>query len=264
MTLLNEALAGQPITSCPIVDIHVHLGSWPVLHLPVHDEGLIAKMDRVGVDRICINAALHPDIVEGNNLVVDFMRRHPDRVIGFASLNPIRCDIEEELKRCIDLGCQGIKLHEWVTDHQSRHPLADPRLYGNKWEKIWAMAAEHRLPILYHGVVTEHDIQSFPETIFILAHGTSMLKGEAIKQRFAGYPNFYIDCAASQNTCWECAENLRIFGAERILWGTDAPLLDFAHGLGIIIDLPMREEERRLILGGNALRLLKGPLHESS
>ena len=30
---------------------------------------------------------------------------------------------------------------------------------------------EHHLPVLYHGVVTEADIENFPDTTFVCAHG---------------------------------------------------------------------------------------------
>lgn len=256
MRLLDEALSGRPITSCPLLDFHVHIGRWPVLPMHVVDEGMLPLMDRVGVDRICINGILHPDVVEGNNQVIAFLRRHPDRVVGFAALNPLQCDMEAELQRCLDQGCRGIKVHEWLTNRLSRHAISDPRHYGDQWEKVWRLAARHRVPVLYHGVVTEDDIKAFPETTFVMAHGLCGIKGERDKRRLAGYPNLYLDTALTQNVPWESAETLRIFGPERLLWGTDAPLDDFAQRLGIILDLPMSDDDRRLIFGGNALRLL--------
>jgi len=82
------------------------------------------------------------------------------------------------------------------------------------------------------------------------------LKGRSTKERFAGYKNHYVDSPVTQNTPLETLETVQIMGADRILWGTDAPLDDFAHRLGVILDLPISEEEKLAIFGGNARRLL--------
>jgi predicted TIM-barrel fold metal-dependent hydrolase len=89
-----------------------------------------------------------------------------------------------------------------------------------------------------------------------MAHGMCGIKGRSAKERFAAYPNLYLDTPLTQNTVLEALESVRIFGADRILWGTDAPLDDFAHRLGVILDLPISEEDKLKIIGGNARRLL--------
>ena len=50
---------------------------------------------------------------------------------------------------------------------------------------------------------------------------------------------------------------VRTFGAERILFGTDSPWADPQAELRHIRALPLSEEERAAILGGNAKRLLQ-------
>jgi len=62
-----------------------------------------------------------------------------------------------------------------------------------------------------------------------------------------------------QNTPRECAEAIRPLGPDRIVWASDAPLDDFAQRLGIILDADLSDDDRRKILGRNALRLLNMP-----
>ena len=50
---------------------------------------------------------------------------------------------------------------------------------------------------------------------------------------------------------------VRTFGAKRILFGTDSPWADPQAELQHIRALPLSEEERAAILGGNAQRLLR-------
>jgi predicted TIM-barrel fold metal-dependent hydrolase len=114
------------------------------------------------------------------------------------------------------------------------------------------LAGEHGLPVLYHGVVTPEDVRRFPETNFVAAHGLC----QTAKYALAECPNFYVDTAYSQNTPRECAEAVRILGPDRIVWASDAPLADFAQRLGIILDADISEDDKRQILGRNALRLL--------
>jgi hypothetical protein len=48
-------------------------------------------------------------------------------------------------------------------------------------------------------------------------------------------------------------------GAERILFGSDFPLLDQSRCLEAIREAPLSDDERRLVLGENARRLLRLP-----
>jgi predicted TIM-barrel fold metal-dependent hydrolase len=52
-------------------------------------------------------------------------------------------------------------------------------------------------------------------------------------------------------------ELIRAFGADRILFGTDSPWSDQAQSLAYIRSLPLTEEEKEKILGGNAEKLLR-------
>ena len=45
-------------------------------------------------------------------------------------------------------------------------------------------------------------------------------------------------------------------GADRVLFGSDVPLMDPRSQLGKIITADITDEDKRLVLGGNARRLL--------
>ncbi len=51
-----------------------------------------------------------------------------------------------------------------------------------------------------------------------------------------------------------------ILGTERVLWGTDAPLVDFSHRLGVVLDTELSEQQMRQVLGLNAARLMGLPV----
>ena len=78
------ALTGRPLDEVFIVDFHVHLERWGRVPYPVSEDGLIAKMDRVGVNVACVNGILHIVTSDGNRAVASFARKHPGRVVGIA------------------------------------------------------------------------------------------------------------------------------------------------------------------------------------
>jgi predicted TIM-barrel fold metal-dependent hydrolase len=251
------ALEGHALRTARIVDFHVHLERWGRMHYPVAEDGLLREMDRVGLETACVNGVLHPVTSEGNRAVADFARRHPGRAVGFAALNPFQHRMTDELRRCVEqFGFRGIKLHSLVGQDHRLIWSCDPREAGSEWDAVFDLAAEFRLPILYHGVVTEEDIRHHPATTFVTAHGLCGAGGERAKRRLAALPNLLLETSLTRNTLWEAEETVRIFGPRRILWGSDAPLADFAHRLGIILDLDVPDEDKLAILGGNARRLL--------
>ena len=249
MTLLDEALAGQPL-SCPVVDVHVHWIGWPIGHCPCEATDMFAHMDRVGVDALCANDALNPDCAAANDEMARIQAEYPDRVVGVASLNPFAVDIAEETGRCLGpLGLKGLKLHSMYGGRPySRQSV---RSFAG-WDKVYEIAAEHGAPILAHGVVTDDDIRNHPDTIFISAHS---LCAHDRQKALADCGNFYLDTAWTQNKAGSVDRAAAIVGAERILWGTDAPLDDFAQRIGVVLDSEVSEEDKKKVLGGNSVRL---------
>ena len=253
-SLRDQALRGKSLADAAlIIDWHVHLGRWVASYLPASGERMLAHMDRVGVARICVNGIMYSDVRAGNDAVAAFARQHPDRVVPFASLNPYQGNMLDELKRCVyELGMRAVKVHEMVQGQHS--PAVGGAAWG--WDKVWEFCGSARVPVLAHGVVTDEDIRRYSGTVFVLAHGTGALERLA---RLRECANLYADTAWTQNRAWSLPALVEILGPDRVLWGTDAPLDDFAHRLGIVLDAGLSEETQRKILGLNAARLLDIP-----
>jgi len=252
--ILARALDGEILEDVLIIDVHVHWGKWLCMHLPSAEEGIVQKMESTGVSKSCINGILNPDVAEGNDQVAAASKRYPDKIIGFAALNPYHpTRMIDELRRCVEvLGMKGLKVHQMVSaPAYSPFPI-DP--LDAEWIEVWKYLNERELPVLWHGIVSEEVIKRFPRVPFIMAHGSSSPQSF---HKLAHYPNFHIETASTQNTRWFMGEAVEALGPERVLWGTDAPLDDFAHRWGFVLDSDLSEDEQRLVLGGNAARLLK-------
>jgi predicted TIM-barrel fold metal-dependent hydrolase len=76
--------------SCPIVDMHGHMGTMESIYFPRPDApDMIRTMDECGVRMLVFShhmALFSPDL--GNRLAVEAVRHHPDRLRAYCSVNP--------------------------------------------------------------------------------------------------------------------------------------------------------------------------------
>jgi len=73
----------------------------------------------------------------------------------------------------------------------------------------------------------------------------------------APFENILIDTCGSQPESGLVEYAVRELGAQRVLFGSDAPGRDFASQLGRVLAADISEHDRQAILGGNALKLLQ-------
>jgi predicted TIM-barrel fold metal-dependent hydrolase len=243
-----------------IIDCHGHLGHFSQARvIPVDAAAMLAAMDRAGVERICLSSFLSigPDCRTGNQMVAEAVAHYPDRFIGYAVVNPNRPEeIEPELDRCFETpGMRAIKLHP--AFHQ--YPIDGPG-----YRTVFEYAAQHRLPVLNHEWGRPEFLERLsadrPEIRFIIAH-TGFWNGRtsfAYAQVVSTRDNVFVDLAYS-NIFHEALERLVVIvGASRIVFGSDFPLHDLAYQLGRVLFAKVSESDKRLILGGNMLRILSG------
>src|SRR5262249_16539572 len=77
-----------------------------------------------------------------NDYVAQYVRSHPEKLIGFASVDPADGGAAEELTRAVrELGLRGVKLG---PIYQNVHPH-DPRIY-----RVYRAAADLGIPMLIH------------------------------------------------------------------------------------------------------------------
>lgn len=187
-------------------------------------------------------------------------KRYPQQAYSFCYLNP-RHDpafIRSELDRCVlEHGMKGIKL--WIAVN-----ARDPRL-----DVVMEGARRHKLPVLHHAwykavnwVYNEsnpadirHLALRFPDVPIIMAH----LNGCGVRGvlDIKDCPNISVDTSGSQPDAGFTEFAIEHLGAERILFGSDAPIRDYSVQLAKVTDAGISDQAKRLILGDNARRLIK-------
>jgi predicted TIM-barrel fold metal-dependent hydrolase len=253
---------------------------------------LVREMDEAGIDKtvlVAIDAgiAFRSDVTlrEYNNYVGDIVRRYPDRIVGFAGIDPRRGkEGIGELERCAEMGLKGLKLWTltgFYPDDERNYPL---------YEK----AAELGFPILVHTgmgprgtylkynrpVYVDKAAVDFPDTTFIMAHMGQPWVEEAVAILFKN-PNVYVDISAWEPICKLapfvfCQALMQIKlttgSLRQVLFGSDWPLFTPIMSLkewveaikNLTLPPPLEmlgfkdftDEDKRLILGENAVRVL--------
>ena len=97
--------------------------------------------------------------------------------------------------------------------------------------------------------------RKFPELKIHMAH----LYGAGYRgiADIAPYPNIYVDTGGGEPEEAVLEYAIREIGAERILFGSDAPGRSFAVQLGKVTGADISEEEKEMILWKNTERLYK-------
>jgi len=242
-----------------ITDCHVHIGRSTWFHVHADADLLICAADKAEIDRMLIVdfSALTYDIKEGNEYARKQIALYPERLLGYFTVSTGRFGkwVVDELERYVnDYGFCGLKIYSvpplMLIDDYYMIPLLEK-------------AAELKVPVLAHstGAECESLARQVPELILINAHmgccpqanGDWHRSIAAAKQ----YPNIYLDTTSSSfdNGMLEFA--VEELGAERILFGSDLPLLDPVLQVAKVRQSEITEDQKDLILHGNIDRLLQ-------
>ncbi len=235
-----------------IIDSHNHLGAGPGQQTA---EALIALMDRAGVDRAVTFPYVEVLDSGHNDWMAETVARYPDRLIGYAAVNPWQPGAAGEVRRAVvEKGLRGLKLHPFLHAYSiAQHDLVDP---------IFEVCRELGIPVVIHGagewsnmpLQFDEMARSFPEVTIVMAHmGTIWGFQEALL--VAGRrPNILLGTALAFSGFVQLA--VERVGAERVLMETDTPVQAFEAEIAKIEIAVPDHAARELVMGGNIARIL--------
>ncbi|OPZ83472.1 MAG: Amidohydrolase [bacterium ADurb.Bin429] len=254
--LWDRVRQGQPLSDVEVVDLHGHLGRCTVPAADLSVETHIRTMDRIGVDCAVVSHThcMSWDATEGNDEVLAAMRAFPGRILGYVTLWPGDADAaRREMELRVSQGFVGLKLH-----NSNGYRYTDPG-----YAAALDLANERRMPVLLHtwgDAPTFEDTRAlaprYPEAAFLLGHG-GVLAEETYIALAREFTNVYLDPTMSRTPrgLWE--RLVEAVGAEKLTWGSDANFYSMTPHPGKVAGAKISEEAKRLILGGNARRLLE-------
>ncbi|MCC6585390.1 MAG: amidohydrolase [Bryobacterales bacterium] len=165
--------------------------------------------------------------------VADYVAQHPDKLIGFLSLDPTQPGWQEEMvEGHRHLGMKGIKILSMYAG-----------LYPNdrRYDYLWEYATKHNLPVLLHTGTTfvsqapldctvprliDDVAIRFPDVKIIMAHLSHPYEGECVVT-IRKHPNVYSDCSALHYRPFQLYHSLMLlqeYGVwHKLLFGSDYP-----------------------------------------
>jgi predicted TIM-barrel fold metal-dependent hydrolase len=233
-------------------------------------ESLLAAMDEQGVDRaVCFTWPFADPAVcaEANDYLAAVIRRFPDRLTGFGIIQPLDPAASREVTRCAGLGLAGIG--EMNADAQGWGLLdgaVEPALHESVAAAMpWTLHCSEPVGRQYpgKGSSTPDRIVAFaerhPDLTLICAHiGGGLPLYAHIPEVRRACDGLHFDTAA-QPFVYEASVYRALVdgvGADRLLLGSDHPLLDVPRYLSALDDAGIDASARALITGDNAVRLL--------
>lgn len=240
-----------------IIDFHAH--TWA---RDDAEEMMAREAQRHAIDRICISglASWLPDleeVVSLNDRVFKAAADYPELYIPFVYLNPLHGRAAlDELERGLDSGARGIKL--WIScwmDHPAVAPIIERAI---NLDMVILQHSWHKITGNYPGESDPRCVAEigcrYPELKLVMAHvGGDWRYGlRAVRD----VPSISSDTSGSMTDNGLVEAWVHEVGAERLIWGTDMPGADLLLTLSKVRDANITDEEKRLVLGGNAERLL--------
>ena len=235
-------------------------------------DDLIESMDRDGVDvSVIVNYGwtTHELCVETNDYILDSVARYPRRLIGFCSVQLLLLDAAlAEIERCAAAGIRGVgemRPDMMLLDFTRKEEMQPFAEVLRKHGLLLMVHASEPVGHLYpgKGIVTPDIlypfISNFPDLTVVCAHWGGGLPFYALMPEVKqALENVYFDTAASPflYTAQIYSQVSQLVGAEKILFGSDYPLIPPSRFLEEIAATDLSEEGKELILYGNAQRLL--------
>ena len=253
-----------------LIDTNVTLGRWPFRRVPLDDTpALAAKLRQHGVTQAwagTFDGVFHKDLDAANARLAAECRKHGrGMLLPFGSVNPMLPDWEDDLQRCAGRHkMPGIRLHP----NYHGYTLDDP-----VFAKLLSLATEHNLVVQIVADMEDERtqpplarvphtdcpplttaLQSLPGARVVLLNWFRSVKTALVKQ--LGTAGVCFDIATLEGV-GGVANLLDQIPADRVLFGSHAPLFYFESAVLKLKESALPAERERAVCSGNAERLLR-------
>ena len=233
-------------------------------------EDFVAYLDQAGVDKVLITAIQvwshfeqRMSVRTEPEEIHDASRAAPDRILGLFGINPMRrMEGVAALERAVrELGFNGAHIHPHGYDLPPDHAYYFP---------FYAKCAELGVPVVLsmghtldllpietgRPVHLDKVALYFPDLKIVCTHTAWPWVEEAIALA-SKHPNVYMGTSAYAPKYWppELVRFIDSRGRDKVMWGTDYPLIMHKRSLAEIEALGLREEAKRKLLRENAVRV---------
>lgn len=250
------------------IDSHAHVS---LFGRPAEEN--IAFADRLGIDKMIISRpitegkATPEDFRKSNDLVLESMKKYPDRFIGQCFINPVyQKESLDEIDRCVDAGMVGLKgYHQAKINDPLYYPIVEKCI---KLKMIILMHSQCQLGV--GGYRMKYDAglppntsipedfvdiaTRYPEAMFQFAHIGGGFDWEYSCKLLKDSKNVWVDTSGSNNEEYMIDFSLKILGEDRLLYGTDS---SYYQSIGKIFASNLTEAQKRKLFFDNYNNILR-------
>jgi hypothetical protein len=229
---------------------------------------IVTAMTEAGVAKALLSAwYLQDECMISNQQIADIVSKHPDRLIGVASVSLDDRNAAAMLEHAVTHHhFKALRVIPWVWNRPPNHPSYRPLFakcvelgipyctqVGHTGPR---MPSEPGRPIPY---VDEVALQ-FPELKIVCGHIGHPWTDEMISLAWK-YENVFIDTSAYLPRYYppQLIHFMNTYGQNKVLFGTNFPMLSFKDCVDQALDLPLSEDARRKFLSENARRVFGLP-----
>jgi predicted TIM-barrel fold metal-dependent hydrolase len=204
-----------------------------------------------------------------NDYILESVQKHPDKLIGFCCFSPLSPHAPKEVRRCLDAGLAGVGE---LAVYESG--LSKEIIFGLR--EVMEICADRNVPVLFHtnepvghaypGKTPVHLreiydlLKQYPSNKIVLAHwGGGLFFYSLMKKEVRDVlKNVWFDTAASPYLYAPQVYRIagELAGFDRILFGSDYPLLKPDKYFREMAESGMSSEALAKVKGDNAKRLL--------
>jgi predicted TIM-barrel fold metal-dependent hydrolase len=239
-----------------INDFHVHVGKSSSGEMR-GVEDLLRSMDKYGIERSGLSILNGVSTPELNNQVMEAVKAHPDRIVGFAYINPREPGAIDEVRRCLESGLfRGVKFHSWKHGYfPDNNGSIDGIIEAVAAYGVAALChtgtAPMALPQQWAAIAARH-----PNVDFVFAHIGYLDFGYGCVECARPLRNVCVD-TSGQHEIPVIQKALDELGPERVIFATDWPYKYPGSELVKFEPYGLDEDAKAKICYENALRLWK-------
>ena len=280
--IAQEYLKNGRSSTCPIIDMHGHIGPFYGCFLPSAPlERMLKRLKRCGVRRIVCShhTALSYDPERGNALMREVIAAHPDQFLGYWLINPNYPRIIEEDLRSFHRMSGFVGFKFWPDYHLA--PVTSPKYapaldYAEEYELLVLVHTFGESPFDAPGLLAQV-AERYPRAKFLMGH-SGYGEWERSVAVARDLPNVYLDLTSvvqsldfslmpggslmphapvmSPQVNGLIEYMVETAGSEKVVFGSDLPWYSQHYHAGAVLFARISDEERHDILHRNAEGLL--------
>ena len=241
-----------------MIDFHCQIGPSRALQRTITARNIVEWMDKRGIDKTVLFPSESIRKIRPYEDVLQAVKEFPDRFYGFFGANPRDEKVCEQLEMVVEkYGFKGVRFHPTVSgvvadDEDWVYPIAETarklKICMMVHSDTTVLASPWQVGVL---------AMDFPELPVVMAHMgfVDIIANDASVDMAKRAPNLYLETSGVSAED-KVAQAVREIGASRVLYGSDLPFNDPAFEMAKIQYANMTPDDRKMVLGESAKKLL--------